>query len=170
MAGRHYPLKMLCLSICVKLPCNIETVETANDLTCYRWLALDHGLINYKDTKVKCCHLKNWPVKRLCGRCLSVSNRLEIQSVMLLFSTKLCMGLGPQTDKHLTQRPLMSQFFYMTTFCIAFCESYLSKHYIDFILKLLWRILGSRHWRICPHTFHDLNTLLAPLLVQYSMY
>jgi hypothetical protein len=39
MAGRHHPLKMLCfvtlLSICVKLPCNIETVETTNDLTCY---------------------------------------------------------------------------------------------------------------------------------------
>ncbi len=31
MAGRHHPLKMLCLSICVKLPCSIETVETAND-------------------------------------------------------------------------------------------------------------------------------------------
>jgi hypothetical protein len=28
-----------------------------------------HGLINYKDTKTKCCHLKNCPVKGLCGRC-----------------------------------------------------------------------------------------------------
>jgi hypothetical protein len=26
-----------------------------------------HGLINYIDTKAKCCHLKNWPVKGLCG-------------------------------------------------------------------------------------------------------
>jgi len=29
------------------------------------------GLINYIDTKAKCRHLKNWPVKGLCGRCLS---------------------------------------------------------------------------------------------------
>ncbi len=26
-----------------------------------------HGLINYKGTKTKCRHLKNWPVKGLCG-------------------------------------------------------------------------------------------------------
>ncbi len=25
---------------------------------------------NYKDNKTKCRHLKNWPVKGLCGRCL----------------------------------------------------------------------------------------------------
>ncbi len=24
-----------------------------------------------QDTKAKCCHIKNWPVKVLCGRCLS---------------------------------------------------------------------------------------------------
>jgi hypothetical protein len=30
----------------------------------------DHGLINYIDTEAKCCHLKNWPEKGLCGRCL----------------------------------------------------------------------------------------------------
>ncbi len=30
---------------------------------------VDHGLINYKDTKAKCRHLKNWPVKGLHGRC-----------------------------------------------------------------------------------------------------
>ncbi len=28
-------------------------------------------LINYIYTKAKCCHLKNWPVKGLCDRCLS---------------------------------------------------------------------------------------------------
>ncbi len=33
---------------------------------------------------------------------------------------------GPQTDKHLPQSPLTCQFFSMTTFCIAFFESYLS--------------------------------------------
>jgi hypothetical protein len=30
-----------------------------------------HWLFNYIDTKAK-CHLKNWPVMGLCGRCLSV--------------------------------------------------------------------------------------------------
>jgi hypothetical protein len=30
-----------------------------------------HGLINYKDTNAKYRHLKNLPVKGLCGRCLS---------------------------------------------------------------------------------------------------
>ncbi len=34
-------------------------------------LCSDHGLINYRDTKAKCCHLKKLPVKVLCGRCLS---------------------------------------------------------------------------------------------------
>ncbi len=27
-----------------------------------------HWLIHYIDTKAKCCRLKNWPVKGLCGR------------------------------------------------------------------------------------------------------
>jgi hypothetical protein len=27
-----------------------------------------HRLINYIDTKAKCCHLKNLPVKGFCGR------------------------------------------------------------------------------------------------------
>ncbi len=30
-----------------------------------------HGILNYKDTKAKCRHIKNWPLKGLCGRCLS---------------------------------------------------------------------------------------------------
>jgi hypothetical protein len=33
---------------------------------------------------------------------------------------------GPQTDKHLPQSPVTVQFFWMTTFCIAFYKSYLS--------------------------------------------
>jgi hypothetical protein len=36
---------------------------------------------------------------------------------------------GSQTDKHLTQIPFTGQLFYMTTFCIAFYESYLSTMY-----------------------------------------
>jgi hypothetical protein len=35
------------------------------------------------------------------------------------------MEFWPQTDKHLPQNPFTGQFFKMTTFCIAFCESYL---------------------------------------------
>ncbi len=33
--------------------------------------SLKHGLTHYIDTKAKCRHLKNWPVKGHCGRCLS---------------------------------------------------------------------------------------------------
>ncbi len=32
---------------------------------------LNHELINFIDTKAKCRHIKNWPVKGLCGRCVS---------------------------------------------------------------------------------------------------
>jgi hypothetical protein len=34
--------------------------------------AFSHGLITYIDTKAKCSHLKIFPGKGLCGRCLSV--------------------------------------------------------------------------------------------------
>jgi hypothetical protein len=33
---------------------------------------------------------------------------------------------GPQTDEHLPQSPFTGKFLWMTTFCIAFYESYLS--------------------------------------------
>jgi hypothetical protein len=36
------------------------------------------------------------------------------------------MGYGPQTDKHLPHSPFTGELFLMTTFCIAFYESYLS--------------------------------------------
>ncbi len=40
-----------------------------------------HGLINYIDTEANCRHLKYWPVKRLCDRCLSeFIDRRYIQS------------------------------------------------------------------------------------------
>jgi hypothetical protein len=35
-------------------------------------------------------------------------------------------GSGPQTDKHLPESPVTGKFFLMTTFWIAFYESYLS--------------------------------------------
>ncbi len=47
-----------------------------------------HGLTNYIDTKEKYRHLKNWPVKGHCGRCLSVwgFESVKIKSVKLLQS------------------------------------------------------------------------------------
>ncbi len=41
------------------------------------------------------------------------------------------MGFWASTDKHLQQSPITGQLFYMTTFCIAFCESYLSTAYCN---------------------------------------
>jgi hypothetical protein len=32
---------------------------------------MGHGVTNYIDTKAKCCHLKNWPLKGLCGKGVS---------------------------------------------------------------------------------------------------
>ncbi len=51
-----------------------------------------HGLINYKDTKTKCkCrHLKNLTCKGTLRQVFIRVYRLEIQSVMLVFSTQLC--------------------------------------------------------------------------------
>jgi hypothetical protein len=48
-----------------------------------------HGLINYKDTKAKCRHLKNRIVKGLCGRCLTEFIDWRYRQ-SLVFSTKLC--------------------------------------------------------------------------------
>ncbi len=55
---------------------------------------LYHRLINYIDTKAKCRHLKNWSVKGLCGRCFIRVYRLNIKSVMLVFSTQLCKTIA----------------------------------------------------------------------------
>ena len=43
-------------------------------------VCLNHGLINYKDTKTKC--RLYWCLKRVY--------RLQMQEVMLVFSTQLC--------------------------------------------------------------------------------
>ncbi len=50
-----------------------------------------HRLITYTDTKAKCRHQKNWPIREFCGRCLSefIDWRFN-ESVMLVFSTQLC--------------------------------------------------------------------------------
>ena len=45
----------------------------------------NHELFNFIDAKAKCHHLKNWPVKGLCSRCLS-----EFMFMFMLeFSTQL---------------------------------------------------------------------------------
>jgi hypothetical protein len=50
-----------------------------------------HWLINYKDTKAKCRHFKNnWPIGNL-RQLFTRVYRLEIKSVMLVFSTQLCI-------------------------------------------------------------------------------
>jgi hypothetical protein len=47
-----------------------------------------HGLINYKDTKVKFSHLKKLTCKGPMRQVFIRVYRLEIQKVMLLFSTQ----------------------------------------------------------------------------------
>ena len=49
-----------------------------------------HGLINYIDTKAKCRHLKKLTCKGALRQSFIRVYRLEIQSVMLVFSTQLC--------------------------------------------------------------------------------
>ncbi len=51
---------------------------------------LAHGLINYIDTKAKCLHLKEVTCKGILRQVFIRIYRLEIQSVMLEFSTQLC--------------------------------------------------------------------------------
>ncbi len=48
------------------------------------------ALSNNIDTKAKCRHLKNWPVKRGSLRQVFIRVILEMQSVMVVFSTQLC--------------------------------------------------------------------------------
>ncbi len=49
-----------------------------------------HGLINYIDTKAKCRHLKNLTCKRTLRQVFIRDYRLELYSIMLVFSTHLC--------------------------------------------------------------------------------
>jgi len=50
----------------------------------------NHGPINYIDTKAKCRHLIRLTCKGTLRQVLIRVNRLEIQSVILTFSTQLC--------------------------------------------------------------------------------
>jgi hypothetical protein len=57
------------------------------------WNSLRHkytrGLINYIDTKEKCRHLKKLTCKGTLRQVFIIDHRLEIKSVMLVFSTQL---------------------------------------------------------------------------------
>ncbi len=49
-----------------------------------------YGLINYIDTKANCRHLKIITCKGTLWQVFTIVYRLEIQSVMLVFSTQFC--------------------------------------------------------------------------------
>ncbi len=49
-----------------------------------------HGLINYKDTKTKCRHLRKLTCKGTLRQVFLRVYRMEIRSVMFVFSTQLC--------------------------------------------------------------------------------
>ncbi len=51
---------------------------------------LEHGLINYVDTKAKCRHLKKLTCKGTLRQVFIKVYRLEKQSVMLIFSARFC--------------------------------------------------------------------------------
>ncbi len=50
----------------------------------------NHGQIKYIETKAKCRHLKKLTCKGTLRQVFIRVYRLEIQSVMLVFSTQLC--------------------------------------------------------------------------------
>jgi hypothetical protein len=56
-------------------------------------LEYTHGLINYKDTKTKCRGLKKLTFKGSLRQLFIRVYGLEIQSLMLVFSTQLCQLL-----------------------------------------------------------------------------
>jgi hypothetical protein len=55
-------------------------------LLCRMLLGLNQGLINYKETKAKCRHLKKFTCKGTLRQVFIRVYRLEIQSVMLVYS------------------------------------------------------------------------------------
>ncbi len=59
-----------------------------------------HGLINYIDTKAKCRHLKNLTGKGTLRQVSIRVYRLEMQSVLLVFSIQLCELLPLYSNLH----------------------------------------------------------------------
>ncbi len=65
-----------------------------------------HGLINYIDGIAKCLHLKNWPLKGFCSRCLSVcfclgwSSNFAGSGYDQIHSVKLLQNMISNTTVH----------------------------------------------------------------------
>ncbi len=84
-------------------------------------MGLSHGLNNYSDNKAKwMSSSKKFTCKGTLRQVFFRDTRLEIQSVLLVFSTQLyellplstlLSGSGPQTDKYLQQSPFQVNFF-----------------------------------------------------------
>ncbi len=69
-----------------------------------------------------------------------------------------CGVFGPQTEKHLPQSSFTGQFFKMTTFCIAFYESYLST---GFLFTFLPKASEKRPARKVPSPNPEKKSILA---------
>ncbi len=65
------------------------TLKTYMNVSLYRY-PLHHGLMNFIDTKAKCRHLKKLTCNGTLRQVFIRVYRLEIQSVMLIFSIQLC--------------------------------------------------------------------------------
>ncbi len=68
--------------------------------------------------------------------------RFRTYNIALPPETKTWEGRGPQTDKHLPAKSLYRQFYKITTFGIAFCQSNLST-WIS-IMQLRRRMIGGQ--------------------------
>ncbi len=66
------------------MPPSVQTASSSKKVNDCHWL------INYKDTKAKCRHLTKFTCKGTLRQVFIRVYRLEIQSVMLVFSTQLC--------------------------------------------------------------------------------
>jgi hypothetical protein len=94
----HTELKLLLIqyricvcSICLFLKSNLPLVSSQLETSFNIFL---HGLINYIATEAKCRHLKKLTCKGTLWQVFIRVHRLEIQSVMLVFSTQLCDARG----------------------------------------------------------------------------
>ncbi len=125
------------------LPCPRWTLSHLSSPACAvlrprsrKYHSAPHGLINYIDTTTKCRHLKNWPVKWLCGRCLSefigwsgffdpalwtvfplISSLVQLSPpppyslpVWNKYTLYTVRTYRPQTDKHLLKSPFTGQY------------------------------------------------------------
>ncbi len=90
---------------------NVHTANIAGGLKNRIFYTIHRRLINYRDTKAKCRHLKKFTWKGTLRQVLIRVFRLEIQSVILVFSTHLCelFSLSPSLCFNSTPPPPPSQ-------------------------------------------------------------